>query len=508
MPGVVAVVRDGSFVGVVGRARGAGDARRRACCAPRARWARARDAAGPRRARALAARAARRGVPRHRRDAVGPGARSPTRRSPGRHRGGLHAPLPDARLDRTVRRDGAVAGRRALEVWTHSQGVYVLREALAAALALRPAADPRPPRRGPRLLRPQRRRRRRVRRRAARDGGARARGAAQVVARGRAPVGALRAAGPRRAAGAASTATAGSPTGATTSGARRTSRGRWSAGTPNLLAGAHLDPPIELRARPAPFAREGGRHPPQRDADLRPPAATHRQALRRGDAAANLVAAQPRRPCQRVRDRVVHGRARRALPASRRSSSACATSATRARARCSQAAADAAGWNGAASAESGRGTGVALARYKNSAAYAAVVVAPARRRRDRRDRARADRDRRRLRRGRRPERRDQPARGRRAAVGELDAQGAGGLRRDCGHERRLGQLPDPALQRGAAGRNRVARSSRASRSSASARRRRDRPRAAIANAVFDAIGVRLRDTPFTPARVREAALVA
>jgi CO/xanthine dehydrogenase Mo-binding subunit len=32
--------------------------------------------------------------------------------------------------------------------------------------------------------------------------------------------------------------------------------------------------------------------------------------------------------------------------------------------------------------------------------------------------------------------------------------------------------------------------------------------AAIANAVCDAIGVRLRDTPFIPARVREAALVA
>ena len=30
--------------------------------------------------------------------------------------------------------------------------------------------------------------------------------------------------------------------------------------------------------------------------------------------------------------------------------------------------------------------------------------------------------------------------------------------------------------------------------------------AAIANAVFDAVGVRMRDTPFTPARLREAAL--
>ena len=32
--------------------------------------------------------------------------------------------------------------------------------------------------------------------------------------------------------------------------------------------------------------------------------------------------------------------------------------------------------------------------------------------------------------------------------------------------------------------------------------------AAIANAVFDAVGFRLRDTPFTPERVREAALAA
>jgi len=30
--------------------------------------------------------------------------------------------------------------------------------------------------------------------------------------------------------------------------------------------------------------------------------------------------------------------------------------------------------------------------------------------------------------------------------------------------------------------------------------------AAIANAVFDAVGVRMRDTPFTPDRLRDAAL--
>ena len=50
----------------------------------------------------------------------------------------------------------------------------------------------------------------------------------------------------------------------------------------------------------------------------------------------------------------------------------------------------------------------------------------------------------------------------------------------------------------------AAQSARASPSWAWARARRGRSPAAIANAVFDAVGVRLRQIPFTPERVKEA----
>ena len=53
-----------------------------------------------------------------------------------------------------------------------------------------------------------------------------------------------------------------------------------------------------------------------------------------GLAAPHLVAARARRLRERVRDRVVHGRARASRPASTRSSSGCGTSTTRARATC------------------------------------------------------------------------------------------------------------------------------------------------------------------------------
>ena len=171
------------------------------------------------------------------------------------------------------------------------------------------------------------------------------------------------------------------------------------------------------------------------------------------------------------------------------------------------AAADAAGWDGAPSAVSGRGSGVALARYKNSAAYAAVVVS-----------LRVD-----------------------------DATAAISLERiviaaDCGEvvdpSGAINQLEGGALQSAswtlkeqvsfdATSVTSVDWDSypilRFSEVPAIDTRLLDRPglpflgtgeatqgptAAAIANAVADAVGLRLRDTPFTPARVREAALAA
>ena len=82
-----------------------------------------------------------------------------------------------------------------------------------------------------------------------------------------------------------------------------------SGGAANLLAGAELEAPVPSAATHA-VPRDRGRDPPQRDADLRPSAHPDRQALRRQGAAADLVAAQPRRLRQRAGDRVVHGRAR------------------------------------------------------------------------------------------------------------------------------------------------------------------------------------------------------
>ena len=172
-----------------------------------------------------------------------------------------------------------------------------------------------------------------------------------------------------------------------------------------------------------------------------------------------------------------------------------------------EAAAHAAGWDGTPSEPAGRGSGVALARYKNSAAYAAVVVS-----------LRVD-----------------------------DATAAISLERiviaaDCGEvvdpSGAINQLEGGALQSASwTLKEQVAFDEtsvtsidwdsypilRFSEVPAVDTHLLDRPglpflgtgeatqgptAAAIANAVADAVGLRLRDTPFTPARVREAALAA
>ena len=74
-----------------------------------------------------------------------------------------------------------------LEIWTHSQGVELLRPAIAEALDLAVDSVTVAPRRRRRLLRPQRRRRRRLRRRAGRLPPSRPGGEGAVVAGRRAP---------------------------------------------------------------------------------------------------------------------------------------------------------------------------------------------------------------------------------------------------------------------------------------------------------------------------------
>ena len=71
-----------------------------------------------------------------------------------------------------------------------------------------------------------------------------------------------------------------------------------------------------------------------------------RASLHRRDAAARVGAARARRVHERVRDRELHGRAGRARRAPIRSSSACAISRTRARARSCSTAAERFGWSG------------------------------------------------------------------------------------------------------------------------------------------------------------------
>ena len=278
-----------------------------------------------------------------------------------------------------------------------------------------------------------------------------------------------------------------------------------TGGSPNLLAGPHLDPPLSYRG-PAPFlVKEAGIHrnatpiyelPRQRIVKHFVAAMPLRtSSLRSLGAYANVFAIESfmdelaaLRGVSPLQFRLMHlgdTRAREVL----------------------QAAADVAGWSGAASADFGRGSGVALARYKGSAAYAAVVV-----------RLRVD---------------DETAA---IALDEIF------IAADCGEvvdpSGAINQLEGGALQSASWTLKEqvvfdsttvssvdwdaypILRFSEVPRIETVLLDRPGQPflgigeatqgptGAAISNAVFDAIGVRLRDTPFTPARVREAALVA
>ena len=267
-----------------------------------------------------------------------------------------------------------------------------------------------------------------------------------------------------------------SPAGPTTSGARGTPRGRATPGRPGCWpaptsAAAGTSPPAD---RPADRRRR--RQHPQRRADLRRrPAPGHRAPPGR-DAAAHL------------------GDARRSAPTSTSSRSS----------RFMDELAEAAGVDpldfrlahlddpraahvvetaarppaGASRCPTDVGRGLGFARYKEQAAPGAR--SSPRSRRGATSGSPAD-GRRRHRAGGEPRRRPQPARGRGDPVDELDAEGAGPLRPAPDHQRRLGDLPDPALHRGAAGRRAPRRQRRTV-----ARRRRGAQgptAAAIANAV-------------------------
>ena len=114
----------------------------------------------------------------------------------------------------------------------------------------------------------------------------------------------------------------------------------------------------------------------------------------------------------------------------------------------------------------------------------------------------------RLRRDGQSGRRREPGRGRRAADGQPHAHGDGDLGPQQGDERRLGELPDHAPYRRR--RRSRSRSSIVRERSPGARASRwpapSRP--AIANAVFDATGARLRSVPFTPDKVKAALAAA
>ena len=75
-----------------------------------------------------------------------------------------------------------------------------------------------------------------------------------------------------------------------------------------FVAAWHRETPMPAwKAQPVTFYHAG--HPSQCRSALHHPGPPHRQAFRRGSAAPHVRAAQPRRLCERVRDRVVHGRA-------------------------------------------------------------------------------------------------------------------------------------------------------------------------------------------------------
>ena len=327
-----------------------------------------------------------------------------------------------------------------------------------------------------RVLRPQRRRRRRVRRRAARDARLPGRPVLlQVVARATSTAGSRTGPGDGRAAAPCSTTTGASPTGATSVWGTTHRRGRCPAAPPNLLAGEHLDPPLALpRAEPVPRqARPGSTATRRRSTSFRARASSSTSSRRCRCAPRRCAASAPTPTSSRSsRSWTSSPRAAAASPLAFRLAhlddprARAVLEAAAERRRLGRRAPRR--WPAAAAASRSRAT-------RTRAAYAAVVVAL------RVDDATAaialerDRDRGGLRRGRRS-RAARPTSSRAARCSRRAGRSRSRSAFDATAVTSVDwdELSDPALQRGARGRDASCSTDPGSRSSERARRRRVR----------------------------------
>ena len=233
--------------------------------------------------------------------------------------------------------------------------------------------------------------------------------------------------------------------GAPTSGARHTARARFPTRNEPL---ACRKPPCESAAaqRVHPDAQQGRRDSPQRRPALFDRDAPRRQALRLRPAASHILAAGARRLRKRLRDQSLIDELAAAVSLDPLDVRLRNLDDPRARAVL-EAVAERGGWAGARAIRMGAAPGSASPATRTATATRRSWSRPRSMTRLR-DRPRARRHRRRRRPDRRPGRADQPARGRLRPGRKLDAQGVRHLRRGSRHEHRLGELPDPALQRG------------------------------------------------------------
>ena len=189
MPGVVKVVRNGSFIGVVAAARGAGPRRSRRRCSSAAKVGRREGPARHGRHAGLAAERQARPQDRNPQARRAPAASPPSKTVEATYYRPyhMHASIGTSCAIATLGADGVTT------IQTHSQSVFETRQAIAQACSastMRQGALP--ARAGLRLLRPQHGRRRGRRRRAPGAGDAGPSREAPVHARAGAPLGALR----------------------------------------------------------------------------------------------------------------------------------------------------------------------------------------------------------------------------------------------------------------------------------------------------------------------------
>ena len=143
-------------------------------------------------------------------------------------------------------------------------------------------------------------------------------------------------------------------------------------GAGSMLAAQHMAQPFARAAAEA-AAAAGRRRRPQRDPALHAAERAGRASLHPGDAAAGVGAARARRLSQRVRDRELHGRAREAAGADPVEFRLSHLEDPRGR-DVIETAAERFGWQSGQKAPPDRGRGFAFARYKNLAAYCAVAI--------------------------------------------------------------------------------------------------------------------------------------